>query len=142
MQLVGRNVFLPVFCTFLGTQGSGFEASAAEKTSTLGWLRNKLKLIFNWVKEQCQDYFGDAEELIGNVELAVLMVYMLDLNKHFTFLETIFGISYAYTYKNDQIKEVSYAIEGYLLLVAFIVKAVKTIHRVYQARKKSQTATD
>ena len=47
---------------------------------------------------------------MSNVEWLVLMVYMLDWNKYFTFIETILGIRYAYTYKNDQIREVSYAI--------------------------------
>lgn len=47
---------------------------------------------------------------MSNVEWLILMVYMLDWNKHFTFIETLLGIRYVYTYKNDQIRDVSYAI--------------------------------
>jgi len=53
---------------------------------------------------------GNAEEIMSNVEWLILMVYMLDWNKHFTVIETLLGVRYAYTYKNDQIKDVSYAI--------------------------------
>ena len=47
---------------------------------------------------------------MSNMEWFILMVYMLDWNKHFTFIETLLGIQYVYTYKNDQIRDVSYAL--------------------------------
>jgi hypothetical protein len=76
---------------------------------------------------------------MSNVEWLILMVYMLDWNKHFTFIETLLGIRYVYTYKNDQIREVSYAIEGYLLLATFIVKAVKTLYTIFKSKEKKAT---
>ena len=63
------------------------------------------------------------------------MVYMLDWNKHFTFIETLLGITYAYTYKNDQIRDVSYKVEGYLLLATFAVKFGKSLYALLMARK-------
>jgi hypothetical protein len=74
---------------------------------------------------------------MSNVEWMIMMVYMLDWNKHFTFLETMLGISYVYTYKNDQIRDVSYAIEGYLLLATFAIKAIKLLYG-YFTRKPSK----
>jgi hypothetical protein len=53
---------------------------------------------------------GNAEEIMSNAEWLILMVFMLDWNKYFNLLETILGIRYAYTFKNNQTKEVSYAI--------------------------------
>jgi len=47
---------------------------------------------------------------MSHAEWLVLMVYMLDWNKYFTLIETILGVRYVYTYQNDTIKEVSYAI--------------------------------
>ena len=74
---------------------------------------------------------------MSNVEWLILMVYMLDWNKHFTFIETLLGIRYAYTYKNDQIREVSYVIEGYLLLATFAVKAAKTLYSAFKTQEKA-----
>jgi hypothetical protein len=70
------------------------------------------------------------------------MVYMLDWNKHFTFIETLLGIRYVYTYKNDTIREVSYAVEGYLLLATFAVKAAKTLYAAYRARQQRKDGLD
>jgi hypothetical protein len=72
---------------------------------------------------------------MSNVEWLILMVYMLDWNKHFTFIETLLGIRYVYTYKNDQIREVSYAIEGYLLLVTFLIKAAKNLYSIFKSKE-------
>jgi hypothetical protein len=71
---------------------------------------------------------------MSNVEWLILMVYMLDWNKHFTFIETLLGISYAYTYKNDQIRDVSYKVEGYLLLATFAVKIGKSLYALMTRR--------
>lgn len=72
---------------------------------------------------------------MSNVEWMTLIVYLLDWNKHFTFVEALLGIPYGYTYKNDQIRDVSYAIEGYLLLVTFFVKAAKNIYSLFNDKK-------
>lgn len=80
---------------------------------------------------------------MSNMEWLILMVYMLDWNKHFTFIETLLGIRYVYTYKNDQIREVSYAIEGYLLLLTLIVKAAKNLYSIFKtktAKKQSESS--
>jgi hypothetical protein len=87
-------------------------------------------------------YLGCGEEIMSSVEWLVLMVYMLDWNRHFTFIETLLGIRYAYTYKNDQIREVSYAVEGYLLLATFVVKAAKTLYAAFKAKEKSAALKD
>jgi hypothetical protein len=76
------------------------------------------------------------------IEWAVLMVYLLGWNKHLTILETLLGINYAYTYKNDQIHDASYAMEGYVLLATFLYKVVKQIVSLVQKYKhrKNQLA--
>lgn len=74
---------------------------------------------------------------MSSVEWLILMVYMLGWNKHFTFIESLLGITYVYTYKNDQIRDVSYAVEGYLLLATFLVKAVKGLYGAF-THKASQ----
>lgn len=84
-------------------------------------------------------YLGGAEEIMSNVEWLILMVYMLDWNKHFTFIESLLGISYVYTYKNDQIREVSYAVEGYLLLATFAVKAAKALYSAFTRKQKAKS---
>lgn len=38
------------------------------------------------------------------------MVFMLDWAKRLTIIEKILGISYVYTYKNDELKDISYKI--------------------------------
>ena len=85
------------------------------------------------VREGAGRYLGSAEEIMSNVEWLILMVYMLDWNKHFTFIETLLGIRYVYTYKNDQIRDVSYAVEGYLLLATFLFKAGKNLYSLFKA---------
>lgn len=85
------------------------------------------------MREGAGRYLGSAEEIMSNVEWLILMVYMLDWNKHFTFIETLLGIRYVYTYKNDQIRDVSYAVEGYLLLATFLFKAGKNLYSLFKA---------
>jgi hypothetical protein len=72
---------------------------------------------------------------MSNVEWLILMVYMLGWNKHFTFIETLLGIDYGYTYKNDKIRDVSYAIEGYLLLTTLLTKAFKHFYSIFNSNK-------
>ena len=55
----------------------------------------------------------------------MLMLYMLGWNKHYNLIETVLGIQYAYTYKNDQLKPVSYKIEGTLILVTLSIKLAR-----------------
>lgn len=38
------------------------------------------------------------------------MMFMLDWAKRLTIIEKILGISYVYTYKNDELKDISYKI--------------------------------
>lgn len=66
------------------------------------------------------------------------MVYMLDWNKHFTFIETLLGINYVYTYKNDQIRDISYAVEGYLIAITFVVKGIKAVMEYIKNIKNSK----
>ncbi len=73
--------------------------------------------------------------MMSNVEWLILMVYMLDWNKHFTFIESLLGITYAYTYKNDQIRDVSYKVEGYLLLITFSVKIAKSLYAILTEKR-------
>jgi peroxin-10 len=70
------------------------------------------------------------------MEWIVLMVYLLGWNKHLTILETLLGINYAYTYKNDQIHDASYAMEGYVLLATFLYKVVKQVVSLVQKYKQ------
>lgn len=66
------------------------------------------------------------------------MVFMLNWTKRLTIIEKILGISYVYTYKNDQLKDISYKIEGYLILIALIVKAARHIYQIYSKGKKDR----
>ena len=72
--------------------------------------------------------FSSTEDIMSNVEWFILMVYMLDWNRYFTFAESILGASYPYAHKFDKIRDVSYTVEGYLLLGTFAIKAVKHIY--------------
>ena len=38
------------------------------------------------------------------------MAYLLEWNGHFNLIETLLGIRYVYTYKNDQLKAINYKI--------------------------------
>lgn len=66
------------------------------------------------------------------------MAYLLGWNKYFSVLETLLGIRYVYTFQNEQIKDVSYAIEGYLLLAVFVVKAIRAGIKIYKAKKMNR----
>lgn len=83
-------------------------------------------------------YVGTGQEILDNAEWILLMLFMLDWTKRFAIIEKILGISYVYTYKNDQLKDVSYKIEGYLLLVALTVKAVKHLYQIYHEHKREK----
>lgn len=83
---------------------------------------------------------GNADEIMSNAEWLILMVFMLNWNKHFNFIETVLRIRYAYTFKNNQTREVSYAIEGYLLLATFVVKIIKPIYGFLKDRKSNSSA--
>lgn len=87
-----------------------FEADTSKRQSIKQKFVEKFMRAARKLKEGVGKYLGTAEEIMSNVEWLILMVYMLDWNKHFTFIETLLGIRYVYTYKNDQIREVSYAI--------------------------------
>jgi hypothetical protein len=93
---------------------------------------------WEWARAGAMRVVGSAEEVMSNVEWLILMVYMLDWNKHFTFIETLLGINYAYTYKNDQIRDVSYKVEGYLLLTTFAVKIAKSLYALLTAKESRQ----
>lgn len=72
---------------------------------------------------------------MSNVEWMMLIVYMLEWNKHFTFIEAFLGIPYGYTHKNDQIRDVSYAIEGYMLVLTCFVKAAQSVYSIFGEQK-------
>lgn len=137
LEIVSRNLILPLFFKFLDSTGRGFEPpwGNSRKTGVLSFLERMMR-SGGRLKEFVSRYLGSAEEIMSNVEWLILMVYMLDWNKHFTFIETLLGIRYVYTYKNDQIREVSYAVEGYLLLATFLFKAAKTLYNLWKARKE------
>lgn len=69
-----------------------------------------------------------------NVEWLMLMVFMLDLSKRFTLIEKVLRIRYVYTYKNDQLKDVSYKLEGYVLLATMAVKLARHLLGLYLER--------
>jgi hypothetical protein len=111
LEIVSRNLLLPLFSKFMDSNGRAFEKSDSTfKKSAPSSLMEKMKRIFGGLKETTTRYLGSAEDIMSNVEWLILMVYMLDWNKHFTFIETLLGIRYVYTYKNDRIREVSYVI--------------------------------
>jgi hypothetical protein len=81
---------------------------------------------------------GSAEDIMSHVEWLILIVYMLDWNKHFTFIETLLGINYTHTYANDRIRDVSYAIEGYLLLTNLLTKAAKHFYGIFNSDQRKK----
>lgn len=140
LEIVSRNLFLPLFSKFMDSAGRAFEASGPDSRKKVGLtLLEKILKMGGKLKENVSRYLGSAEEIMSNVEWLILMVYMLDWNKHFTFIETLLGIRYVYTYKNDRIREVSYAVEGYLLLATFLSKAAKTLYAMWTAKKRQQS---
>ena len=48
------------------------------------------------------------------------------------------GISYVYTYKSDELKDVSYKVEGYLILVTLLVKGLRHAYAIYSSRQKEK----
>jgi hypothetical protein len=62
----------------------------------------------------------------------MLMLFMLNWNKRYTIIESLLGISYVYTYKNEGLKDISYKIEGYLILVTLIIKLLKHTYAIYK----------
>lgn len=86
------------------------------------------------VVEKVRLAVGSAEEIMSNVEWLILIVYMLGWDKHFTFIETLLGINYVYTYKNDRIRDVSYAVEGYLLLITLLFKGFKRFPHIFNSK--------
>lgn len=72
---------------------------------------------------------------MANVEWVVLMLFMLNWTKRFTIIEKILGISYVYTYKNDQLQDISYKVEGYLILATLVVKLAKHLYTIYKEHR-------
>lgn len=73
--------------------------------------------------------------MLANAEWVVLMLFMLNWTKRFTIIERILGISYVYTYKNDQLQDISYKLEGYLILITLVVKLAKHLYAIYIDQK-------
>lgn len=78
---------------------------------------------------------GSGDEMLANAEWVVLMLFMLNWTKRFTIIERILGISYVYTYKNDQLQDISYKLEGYLILITLVVKLAKHLYAIYIDQK-------
>lgn len=88
----------------------------------------------NWLPKVAAAFkrlLGQGEELTANLEWLVLMLYMLDWNKHYSLIETLLGIQYAYTYKNDKPTAISYRIEGYLILATLALKLARHLLTLY-----------
>lgn len=60
------------------------------------------------------------------------MLFMLNWSRRYTVIESILGISYIYTYKIEGLKDVSYKIEGYLIMATLVIKVLKQTHHIYQ----------
>lgn len=52
----------------------------------------------------------------------MLMLFILGWNKHYNLIDTILKNQYVYTYLNKNQLIINYRIEGYMLLIIFIVK--------------------
>lgn len=63
---------------------------------------------------------------------------MLSWSKRFSIIERLLGISYVYTYKNDQVQDISYRIEGYLILATLLIKFLKHIYYIYLQSKAAR----
>lgn len=65
----------------------------------------------------------------------MLMLFVLGWNKHFSLVDTILKNQYVYTYMNKSEAKVDYRIEGYLLLVVFVVKLLRFMVKSYKILK-------
>ena len=99
-----------------------------EAQTNMGSIKKYVSEMVSFVKK----YIGSAEEIIENIEWIVLMLFMLNWNKRFSIIESILGISYVYTYKNEGLKDISYKIEGYLILITLIVKLLRQSYHIYK----------
>jgi hypothetical protein len=116
LEIVGRNLALPLLKQLIGPIDRIFEAINP----------HLMRIMSRWM--------DGAEEVMSHVEWLILMVYMLGWNKPFAFVESFLGISCAYNYKNDQIREISYAIEGYMLLATFAFKGAKALSSAFHSK--------
>lgn len=69
----------------------------------------------------------------------MLMLFLLGWNKHFNLVDTILKNQYVYTYMNKNTTPVDYRIEGYMLLVVFVVKLLRfSVHtyKILNEKKK------
>ena len=69
------------------------------------------------------------------------MLFMLNWNKRFTIIESLLGIGYVYTYKSEGLKDISYRIEGYLILISLIIKFIKHSYEIYGEHRRLKEKT-
>jgi len=71
-----------------------------------------------------------VEGVLEEGRMLMLMLFLLGWNKYFNLIDTILKNEYIYTYFNKDTQDVNYKIEGYMLLVVFIVRILKFIYKL------------
>ena len=69
----------------------------------------------------------------------MMMLFMVGWNKHFNIIDTLLQTEYIYTYKNADQKTSNYQIEGYMLLVVFVVKFLRLLINIVSESKKKMS---
>lgn len=68
--------------------------------------------------------------------LFMLMLFMLGWSRYSNLVDTILGNQYVYTYKNKNTARVDYRVEGYMLLLVFVVRALRFAHSLHKTSKE------
>ena len=55
------------------------------------------------------------------------MLYMMKWNRFYNLIETVMRIDHIYTFKNAKDNNIEYTVEGYMLLIVFIVKFLRVV---------------
>ena len=63
----------------------------------------------------------------------MLMLFILGWNKHYNVVDTILKNKYVYTYMNKNTTVIDYRVEGYMLLIVFVVKLLRFLVHGYKS---------
>jgi NADH:ubiquinone oxidoreductase subunit 5 (subunit L)/multisubunit Na+/H+ antiporter MnhA subunit len=69
----------------------------------------------------------------------MLMLFLLGWNKYFNVVDTLIKNRYVYTYANKNHTNIDYRVEGYMLLIVFIVKVVKFLINMYKVLNETKS---
>ena len=77
-----------------------------------------------------------VEGFLEQGKMFMMMLFMVGWNKHSNIIDTLLRTEYIYTYKNADQKSSNYKIEGYMLLVVYVVKFLRLIINIVSESKR------